>query len=935
MIIGLALAKPGMGARPLVWFLMLHCVLVFPVKAFTEAADVTALQALLENWKSVLSTNWSGSDPCGSYWRGVYCSNGTVTRLDLGARGLAGPVPAAIGGLANLTILFLHQNNLNGTIPSEIGNLTSLSTLSINRLSNLQQLSLNQNLLVGPLPELSNLTSLTRLYLQNNHITGSIPSSIGSIKYLQTLYLSDNLFSGPLPPSINNLSLLTTLYVDHNVLSGAIPDLSALKSLQYLWLQDNQFTGAIPSELGNLPSLQNLGMENNHFTGSLPDTINQLSSIPYLFLQNNRLSGPLPDLSGLINLQGLDLTNNSFVLGSVPTWLSKMQNLITLNLVNCGLTGDFPSWLTHSFPAMTTATFNLNQFNGTLDISNVNRNLTLLSLEDNKISGLHGTVPGFISVKLGGNPICKSVTFSQPDLCDLSSGYGPRTWRQDLSCSKLICQQGQSLSPENCTCMYPLVFNIILISTSFSTFNAPRIGGLESQLAGQLKITSDRVWVQSANFTSLNQTVADILVFPAQSGFWDDSEVSFIESQLRSGKSLTGYGQYRLQFLAPPQGNIRKTLSKVLPIVLGVTLSLVAILIASSIALLFWRRYRNKEFLLRYGVQQEFAKHSLQPMFFTYHDAKMITNDFSQSNKLGEGGFGEVFKGLLPDGTKVALKRLYASRSLQGTHEFINEVTIITGVLHRNLVKLIGCCIEETERILIYEFVEHNSLYHVLFGSSNGPILDWPCRYNIAIGTARGLAYLHDDCETRIIHRDIKASNILLDKNFQPKIADFGLARLFPDGASHVSTRVAGTFGYVAPEYGLYGQLTEKADVFSFGVVMLELVSGKKSVTFGADYVLLLEWAWQLYEENRLMELVDSTLKPTLKEEEAKRVIDVALLCTQAMATKRPTMPQVVAMLVGEREIRDVPNAPGVMSELMMGKSRSSSSVEAKPEASY
>ncbi|KAJ7544700.1 hypothetical protein O6H91_09G090100 [Diphasiastrum complanatum] len=908
----------GMGVRPLiVWFLTLYCVLVFPVDAFTEAADVTALQALLENWKSVLSTNWSGSDPCGSHWRGVYCSNGTVTNLFLYQSNLNGNIPLEIGNLTSLTKLSLYMNGFTGRIPS-----------SINRLSNLQELSLNDNFLLGPLPDLSNLTSLVILHLEKNNINGSIPSNIGSFKSLQTLYISDNSFSGPLPPSINNLSHLATMYVNRNFLSEAVPDLSALRSLQYLWLQDNEFTGAIPSELGNLSSLQNLGMENNHFTGSIPDTINQN-------LQNNRLSGPLPDLSGLIDLLSLDLTNNSFVLGSVPVWLQKMKKLKILNLDNCGLTGTFPSWLTHSLMSMTTATFALNQFNGTLDISNVNRNLTLLSLEDNKISSLYGTVPGFISVKLGGNLICENVTFPQPELCDLSSGYGPRTWQQHLPCSKVNCKQGQSLSPETCACMYPLVGKIILISPSFSTFNAPRIGGLELQLAGQMKVTSDRVWVQSANFTSSNQTVADILVFPAQSGgFWDHSEVSSIELQLKSGKSLSGYGQYLLQFLTPPQGNIMKTHSKVLPIVLGVTLSLLSILIASSVAVLAWRRYRTKEFLLRYGVQQEFAKHSLQPMFFTYQDAKMITNDFSQSNKLGEGGFGEVFKGMLPDGTKVALKRLYASRSLQGTQEFINEVTIITGVLHRNLVKLIGCCIEETERILIYEFLEHNSLYHVLFGFSNAPILDWPCRYNIAIGTARGLAYLHDECETRIIHRDIKASNILLDKNFQPKIADFGLARLFPDGASHVSTRVAGTFGYVAPEYGLYGQLTEKADVFSFGVVMLELVSGKKCVTSDADYVLLLEWAWQLYEENRLMELVDLTLKPTLKEEEANRVIHVAFLCTQNVATKRPTMPQVVAMLVGERETRDISNTPGVMSELTIGKSGFSSSVEVKSEAS-
>ncbi|XP_076942216.1 putative serine/threonine-protein kinase [Bidens hawaiensis] len=283
---------------------------------------------------------------------------------------------------------------------------------------------------------------------------------------------------------------------------------------------------------------------------------------------------------------------------------------------------------------------------------------------------------------------------------------------------------------------------------------------------------------------------------------------------------------------------------------------------------------------------------------FSYNELRLATYNFDRSTKIGRGGFGVVYKGILKDGTQVAVKTLSAE-SKQGAREFVAEVNTISNVKHQNLIELIGCCMERTHRILVYEFLENNSLDHaILRKKSNIKELDWKQRSKIMIGTARGLAYLHEELEPRIVHRDIKASNILLDKDFNPKIGDFGLAKLFPDTITHISTKLAGTTGYLAPEYVLGGRLTLKADVYSFGVLMLETISGRSSSSssWGTMQKVLLEWAWELYEEGRLLELMDPGLK-TYPKDDVVKYIKVAFFCTQTTANRRPMMSQVVNML--------------------------------------
>ncbi|KAK9126139.1 hypothetical protein Scep_014985 [Stephania cephalantha] len=286
---------------------------------------------------------------------------------------------------------------------------------------------------------------------------------------------------------------------------------------------------------------------------------------------------------------------------------------------------------------------------------------------------------------------------------------------------------------------------------------------------------------------------------------------------------------------------------------------------------------------------------------FSYNALRSATRNLHRSNKLGEGGFGVVYRGTLRDGTEVAIKSL-STESSQGIREFLNEINVISNVRHPNLVQLIGCCTDGRNRVLVYEYLENNSLAAALLAPKSRIHLDWPKRVSIIMGTARGLAFLHDEAKPCIIHRDIKASNILLDRDFNPKIGDFGLARLIPNYASHVSTRVAGTVGYLAPEYALSGQLTKKADVYSFGVVLLEVVSGRSSSTsaWGTDMMLLVEWTWKLQEEGRLLNIADPELVD-YSDDEVLRFIKVALLCTQAVPHQRPSMNEVIEMLSNEK----------------------------------
>uniref|UniRef100_A0A7C9AHE2 Protein kinase domain-containing protein n=1 Tax=Opuntia streptacantha TaxID=393608 RepID=A0A7C9AHE2_OPUST len=319
---------------------------------------------------------------------------------------------------------------------------------------------------------------------------------------------------------------------------------------------------------------------------------------------------------------------------------------------------------------------------------------------------------------------------------------------------------------------------------------------------------------------------------------------------------------------------------------------------------------------------------------YTYKELRAATDDFCPTNKIGEGGFGSVYKGKLKRG-KIAAIKVLSAESQQGVNEFLTEIKVISDIQHENLVKLLGCCVEGPHRILVYNCMENNSLAQTLLGSGRCNIeFNWQIRSRICIGIARGLAFLHEEVRPHIVHRDIKASNILLDKDLTPKISDFGLAKLIPANVTHVSTRVAGTLGYLAPEYAIRGQLTRRADVYSFGVLLVEIVSGRnntnKRLPIGERY--LLERTWEYYQRGELVALVDQSLDRDCDVDEACKFLKIGLLCTQDAPKLRPVMSTVVKMLTGEISIDETKiTAPGLISDLSDLKVRGSQ--DDKPNA--
>ncbi|KDP23043.1 hypothetical protein JCGZ_00508 [Jatropha curcas] len=338
--------------------------------------------------------------------------------------------------------------------------------------------------------------------------------------------------------------------------------------------------------------------------------------------------------------------------------------------------------------------------------------------------------------------------------------------------------------------------------------------------------------------------------------------------------------------------------------VVGIVVAVVAVIFL-VLCVLWWKGCLWRKDI----IDQDLRGLDLQTGSFTLRQIKAATNNFDRANKIGEGGFGPVYKGLLSDGTVIAVKQL-SSKSKQGNREFVNEIGMISALQHPHLVKLYGCCIEGNQLLLVYEYMENNSLARALFGPEEHRLnLDWPTRQKICVGIARGLAFLHEESRLKIVHRDIKATNVLLDKNLNPKISDFGLAKLDKEENTHISTRIAGTFGYMAPEYAMRGHLTDKADVYSFGIVALEIVSGRSNTSnrhnMKKDDFYLLDWACVLKEKGRLLELLDPRLSEDYNKEKVETVIHVALLCYNVSPAVRPAMSSVVSILEGKASVHD------------------------------
>ncbi|XP_059445465.1 BRASSINOSTEROID INSENSITIVE 1-associated receptor kinase 1-like [Corylus avellana] len=337
----------------------------------------------------------------------------------------------------------------------------------------------------------------------------------------------------------------------------------------------------------------------------------------------------------------------------------------------------------------------------------------------------------------------------------------------------------------------------------------------------------------------------------------------------------------------------------------GVAAGAALLFAAPAIALVMWRRRKPQDHFFDVPAEEDPEVHLGQLKRFSLRELQVASDNFSNKNILGRGGFGKVYKGRLADGSLVAVKRLKEERTQGGELQFQTEVEMISMAVHRNLLRLRGFCMTPTERLLVYPFMVNGSVASCLRERSDSqPPLDWPKRKRIALGSARGLAYLHDHCDPKIIHRDVKAANILLDEEFEAVVGDFGLAKLMDYKDTHVTTAVRGTIGHIAPEYLSTGKSSEKTDVFGYGVMLLELLTGQRAFDLARlandDDVMLLDWVKGLLKDKKLETLVDPDLQGEYVEDQVEQLIQVALLCTQGSPMERPKMSEVVRMLEGD-----------------------------------
>ncbi|KAL8268440.1 hypothetical protein R6Q59_002238 [Mikania micrantha] len=415
-------------------------------------------------------------------------------------------------------------------------------------------------------------------------------------------------------------------------------------------------------------------------------------------------------------------------------------------------------------------------------------------------------------------------------------------------------------------------------------------------------------------FNRALRPLMDRLIGEAAAG---DSLLKFATGDVRAGPDFTNiYGLTTDETPSPssipppPPGkkkNIARTTIIVITIVNVVMITLVWI---------FTRFKRKKIHTLSRDKSRQtesIENTTIESLQYNFTTIKAATNDFSEDNRLGQGGFGAVYKGKLIDGHEIAVKRL-ARNSQQGDMEFKNEILLVSKLQHRNLVRLLGFSIERNERLLIYEFVPNASLDRFIFDPTNNALLDWEMQYNIIKGIAKGLLYLHEDSRLIIIHRDMKASNVLLDEEMNPKIADFGMARLFnPEETQGDTSHVVGTYGYMAPEYVLHGHFSVKSDVFSFGVLVLEMITGQVNKYFmnGENSENLLSYAWKSWHNGTILDIIDPTLKNgSGLSHDITRSIHIALLCVQENAINRPTMDSVVLKLHSFTDVLLVPSEP-------------------------
>ncbi|XP_019711194.1 probable LRR receptor-like serine/threonine-protein kinase At1g56130 isoform X2 [Elaeis guineensis] len=831
--------------------------------------------------------------------------------LSVGINALSGPIPKELGKLQNLISLGMGTNNFSGPLPPELGNLTSL-----------QQWYTDSSGVSGELPStLSKLKSLQILWGSDNSFTGKIPEFIGSWTDLTTLRFQGNSFEGPIPSSFSNLVKLTDLRIG-DIINGSssLGFIGNLTSLTNLILRNSKISDTIPSNFEQYTNLQKLDLSFNNITGQLPPSLFNLSSLNYLFLGNNSLSGNLPTQKST-SLSNIDLSYNQLS-GQFPSWVSQQKlqlNLVANNFVidssngsvlpsglNClqrGMPCYRDSPIYSSFAINCGGSKTITASDGTVyEIDNATVTTASYHVTDTTNWGVSS---------VGSFADSPDANYIISILSQFENTLDPELFQTARLSPSSLRYYGIGLQNGNYTVKLQFAETAYLNPPSWKSVGR-RVFDIYIQGALKEKDFDIRKEAGGSSFVAVVKefTVPVTKNFLELHFFWAGKGTCCVPTQGYYGASVSAISVSPHDFTptVPNKLPTKSSTKKHTGLIVGIVAALAGLGLLAIFGTFIWRQKKRRLSM----EDEELLGMTTRADTFSYAEMRAATDDFRPSNKLGEGGFGPVFKGKLSDGRIVAVKQLSAT-SHQGKRQFMAEIATISAVQHRNLVKLYGCCIEGDRRLLVYEYLENGSLDQAIFGNSNLH-LDWPKRFEICLGVARGLAYLHEESSVRIVHRDVKASNILLDADLNPKISDFGLAKLYDDKKTHISTRVAGTIGYLAPEYAMRGHLTEKADVFAFGVVALEILCGRPNSdsSLSGEKVYLLEWAWYLLENKHELEMVDPKLT-SFNKEEAARVINVAFLCTQATPMLRPPMSRVVAMLVGDIEVSEVITKPSYL----------------------
>ncbi|URD95423.1 Receptor protein kinase CLAVATA1 [Musa troglodytarum] len=872
-----------------------------------------------------------------------------LLNLSAACNSLSGPIPAELSRLSSLRHLNLSNNLFNGSFPSALA-----------RLKNLLVLDLYNNNLTGPLPtELAELPDLRHLHLGGNFFTGVIPPEFGRWEFLEYLAVSGNELGGPIPPELGKLTTLRQLYLGYfNSFEGRIPpEIGGLASLVRLDMANCGLSGEIPPELGNLQNLDTIFLQVNGLTGDLPPEMGRLRSLKSMDLSNNALAGEIPaTFADLQNLTLLNLFRNKLH-GSIPEFIADLPTLEVLQLWENNFTGGIPRRLGQS-GRLQLLDLSSNKLTGNLppDLCSGNRLQTLIVL-GNFLFGpipdtlgrceslsrirmgenyLNGSIPdGLLSLPrlsqielqdnllTGGFPDTGAALIS-PDLGQISlsnnrlSGPLPPSVGNFSGVQKLLLNQNQfsgRIPPE--IGRLQQLSKVDFSGNQFSGLIAPEISKCKlltfvdlsrNELSGE--IPSEITGMRILNYLNLSRNQLEGNIPSSIATMQSLTAIDFSYNNLSgfvpgtgqfsyfNASSFLGNSDLCGTYLGPCSSAIQGAGSTHTrgPLSASFKLLLVTGLLICSIAFAVAAIIKARS-LKKASEARAWKLTAFQRLEFTCDD---VLDCLKEENIIGKGGAGVVYKGVMPNGEQVAVKRLPAAMSWGSSrdHGFSAEIQTLGRIRHRHIVRLLGFCSNHETNLLVYEYMPNGSLGEVLHGKKGGHLL-WHTRYKIAVEAAKGLCYLHHDCSPLILHRDVKSNNILLHSDFEAHVADFGLAKFLQDsGTSECMSAIAGSYGYIAPEYAYTLKVDEKSDVYSFGVVLLELVTGRKPVGEFGDGVDIVQWVKRMTDSSKegVLKILDPRL-PTVPLDEVVHVFYVAMLCVEEQSVGRPTMREVVQIL--------------------------------------